>query len=239
MADLLPGRRDEDRPDTPRVVGIDGDDADEVLSALSAGTAREILSSLHEEPATASEIADRVDTTLQNTQYHLDSLTDAGLVVETDTVYSEKGREMSVYGPADRALVVVAGDEEDTGGLRGALRRLLGTLLPLGGAAVTAELALGGPFAPGSGLLSPGGGDGSESPSGTESADVELASEATPAPTGTPSADEAVRAAETATPAASEAASGLLDSLAASPGVLLFVGGCVALATVALLRRRH
>jgi DNA-binding transcriptional ArsR family regulator len=167
MADLLPGQRDsDDQPDPPRIVGIDGDDADEVLSALSAGTAREILSSLHEEPATASEIADRVDTTLQNTQYHLDSLTEAGLVVETDTVYSEKGREMSVYGPADRALVVVAGEEDDTGGLRGALRRLLGTLLPVGGAAVAAELALGGPFAPAA-----GGGDGAES-AGGESADV-------------------------------------------------------------------
>ena len=238
MADLLPGQRDsDDQPDPPRVVGIDGDDADEVLSALSAGTAREILSSLHEEPATASEIADRVDTTLQNTQYHLDSLTEAGLVVETDTVYSEKGREMSVYGPADRALVVVAGEEDDTGGLRGALRRLLGTLLPVGGAAVAAELALGGPFAPAA-----GGGDGAES-AGGESADVELTGETTAAPTGTPSADDAARVADaTATPAVSEAsetAPALLDSLAASPGVLLFLGGCVALATVLLLRRRH
>lgn len=238
MADLLPGQRDDDQPDAPRVVGIDGDDADEVLSALSAGTAREILSSLHEEPATASEIADRVDTTLQNTQYHLDTLTDAGLVVETDTVYSEKGREMSVYGPADRALVVVAGEEDDTGGLRGALRRLLGTLLPVGGAAVAAELVLGGPFAPAG-----GGGDGAESASG-ESADVELTGEATEAAaTGTPSADDAARVADaTATPPVSEtsaAAPTLLDTLAASPGVLLFVGGCVALAAVALLRRRH
>ncbi|ERH12323.1 MAG: bacterial regulatory protein, arsR family, partial [halophilic archaeon J07HB67] len=190
MGDLLPGRRDDDRPDEPRVVGIDGDDADEVLSALSAGTAREILSSLHEEPATASEIAGRVDTTLQNTQYHLDSLTDAGLVVERDTVYSEKGREMSVYGPADRALVVIAGDEEDTGGLRGVLRRLLGTLLPLGGAAVAAELSLGGPFAPAA------GGDGGESASET----------AETVGTATPSANDAVGVAETtATPAVAEA----------------------------------
>jgi len=232
MADLLPGRRDDDRPDAPRVVGIDGDDADEVLSALSAGTAREILSSLHEEPATASEIADRVDTTLQNTQYHLDSLTDAGLVVEADTVYSEKGREMTVYGPADRALVVVAADDDDTGGLRGALRRLLGTLLPVGGAAVAAELVFGGPFAPGGGSESSGGGP-------VESADVAVSGDTTGAATGTPSADEALRAAETATPTVGEAVSPVLDSLAASPGVALFVGGCVALVTVALLRRRH
>ena len=73
---------------------------------------------------------------------------------------------MGGYGADGRALVVVAGEEDDTGGLRGALRRLLGTLLPVGGAAVAAEVELGGPFAPAA-----GGGDGAESASG-ESADV-------------------------------------------------------------------
>ena len=212
MADLFPERRDHDTPEEPRVVGVDGDDADAVLSALSADTARSILAALHEEPATASELADRVDTTLQNVQYHLDSLDDAGLVREADTVYSEKGREMTVYGPADRALVVVASREEETSGLRGALKRLLGGLAPLAVVAAAAEWVLDGPFAP----------------------DLAGAGDA---------GGERITAASTEATGAADAGPTLLDSLSSSPGVLLFVGGVVALAAAtavaALARRRR
>lgn len=212
MADLLPERRDHDAPEEPRVVGVDGDDADAVLSALSAGTARDILTALHDEPATASELADRVDTTLQNVQYHVEKLTDAGLVCEVDTVYSEKGREMTVYGPADRALVVVAGREDDTSGLRGALKRLLGGLAPLAVVAAAAEWVFDGPFAP----------------------DLSGAADA--------GEEAAVSAASTETARAADAAPTLLETLGNSPGALLFAGGVVALTAVAvgtLLARRR
>ncbi|WP_380675125.1 ArsR/SmtB family transcription factor [Salinigranum sp. GCM10025319] len=126
MAGLLPSKPDIDPSDEPRVVGLDSDAADELIDALSSTTTRKVLAALHEEPASASELAERVDTSLQNVQYHLRKLEDAGLVEVGDTVYSEKGREMNVYTPADRALVVVAGREEETTGLKAALSRLLG-----------------------------------------------------------------------------------------------------------------
>nr|WP_049916931.1 winged helix-turn-helix domain-containing protein [Halogeometricum pallidum] len=129
MADILPSRFDASSDDKePRVVGLDGEETSEVLSAISSETARTVLSSLHEEPATPSEMADRVDTSIQNAQYHLGRLEDAGLIEPGGTAYSEKGREMTVYAPADRALVVVAGKEEDASGLRSVLSRLLGGL---------------------------------------------------------------------------------------------------------------
>jgi len=126
MARLLPSRSGEssDPESDPRVVGLDSEDADDLLAAMSSETARELLSSLHEAPATPSEVADRVDTSLQNAQYHIDNLQEAGAIEVADTVYSEKGREMNVYAPADRPLVVVAGDDE-TGGIRTALASLL------------------------------------------------------------------------------------------------------------------
>jgi hypothetical protein len=49
-----------------------------------------------------------------------------------DTVYSEKGREMKVYAPADRPLVVVAATEETRTGLASALSSLLGAVAVLG-----------------------------------------------------------------------------------------------------------
>ncbi|MFB6228901.1 MAG: ArsR/SmtB family transcription factor [Halobacteriales archaeon] len=126
MARLLPSRLEGSSSveSDPRVIGLDSEDADDLLAAMSSETARRLLSSLHDSPATPSELADRIDTSIQNAQYHLEKLEDAGAIEVADTVYSEKGREMSVYAPADEPLVVVAGDDE-TGGIRAALARLL------------------------------------------------------------------------------------------------------------------
>ncbi|WP_128476867.1 ArsR/SmtB family transcription factor [Halorussus pelagicus] len=134
MADLLPSTSDATVPQSsePRVIGVDSDDADDLLGALSSDTARELLAALHEDPATPSDLAETIDTSLQNTQYHLGKLEDADVIQVADTVYSEKGREMKVYAPADRPLVVFAGNEEKTTGLESALSRLLGAFGALG-----------------------------------------------------------------------------------------------------------
>jgi DNA-binding transcriptional ArsR family regulator len=146
MARLLPSSL-EGSPDgdsEPRVIGLDSEDADDLLAAMSSGTARQILSALHETPATPSELADTVDTSIQNVQYHLENLEEAGAIEIADTVYSEKGREMNVYAPADSPLVVVAGDDE-TGGVRAALASLLAGVGLLGvvGAAINAAAGYG------------------------------------------------------------------------------------------------
>jgi len=147
---LLPSRPDAsaDEDAEPRVVDVDSEEADEVLSALSSDTARELLAALHDDPAPPSDLADRVDTTLQNAQYHLQNLEDAGAVEVVDTAYSEKGREMDVYAPADQPLVIFAGDDEDQSVIRTALSRLLGAvgLLAVASFAVQRLFGAGGPF---------------------------------------------------------------------------------------------
>jgi len=127
---LLPSRPDASTPDDaePRVINVDSDDADDVLAALSSETARELLSQLHEDPAPPSDLADRVDTSVQNVQYHLEKLENAGAVEVVDTAYSAKGREMDVYAPSDQPLVIFAGNESEGSTLRTALSRLLGAL---------------------------------------------------------------------------------------------------------------
>ena len=134
MAGLLPSSPDTSAAEDaePRVIGLDSEGADELLSALSSETSREILASLHEEPDTPSAVADRVGTSLQNAQYHLGNLHDAELIDVVDTIYSEKGREMKVYAPADKPLVVFAGKESESAGLRAALKSLLGGVVVLG-----------------------------------------------------------------------------------------------------------
>jgi DNA-binding transcriptional ArsR family regulator len=133
MARLLPSLSSSAPDDaSPRVIGLDSADADDLIGALSSRTARRILAALHEEPASASEVAAQVDSSLQNVQYHLGRMEDAGLVEVFETVYSEKGREMKVYAPSDKPLVVVAARESETSGLRDALTRLLGAVGVLG-----------------------------------------------------------------------------------------------------------
>jgi len=127
----------------PRVIGVDSEDADEVLSALSSETARRLLTEVHDEPAPPSDLADRVETSLQNAQYHLEKLENAGAVEVVDTAYSAKGREMDVYAAADQPLVIFAGDREEGSLLRTALGRLLGALGVLALASLAVQAVFG------------------------------------------------------------------------------------------------
>lgn len=166
MSRLLPSLPDatpEDRD--PRVVGVHDDEAEAVLAALGSETARDLLSALHEEPTTTSELADELDTSLQNVQYHLSKLSDADVVGVVDTTYSEKGREMNVYAPADEPLVLFAGREEESTGIKTALKRLLGGYGLIGLAAAAAQRLLSVPVPEGTDAAAPrrvsdgGGGD--------------------------------------------------------------------------------
>jgi DNA-binding transcriptional ArsR family regulator len=89
---------------------IDSDSESETLQALSSGTAQSILGTLGAEPKTASEIAERVDTSIQNAQYHLSQLKTNGLVEPVDTWYSARGKEMTVYALAAEELVIQFGE---------------------------------------------------------------------------------------------------------------------------------
>lgn len=266
MADLLPSASSASGPesDDPRVIGVDSDAADDLLSALSSRTARRILTELHDEPASPAALAERVDSSLQNTQYHLEKLEAAELIGVADTVYSEKGREMKVYVPADRALVVVAGREADTTGLKATLRRLLGGVGVLGVASLLVDRLLGGPtarlFATGGGDGGGAGSDGGNATSGSGGATSERtagggtggdagAAEVTTSArettqtavqttaetaTSTPTPD-----AETAVTVTETALDGadptMLDALASSPGLLFFLGGFAVILVGALL----
>ncbi len=180
----------------PRVVGLDDEATGDVLGAISSDTARRLLAALHEEPDTASGLAERVDTSLANATYHLGRMSEAGLLEVIDTAYSEKGREMRVYAPADRPLVVIAGDDDETTGLRERLGRLLGAVGGLAAGSLAAEYLLrDGPWLP------------SLATAGSEAGAA--ATEATGAATGLP----------------------------VSPGLLVLLGGLLALGIGAFGRR--
>ena len=155
MSGLLPSHSEtEPSGGEPRVVGVDSEGADQLLSALSSETARSLYASLHDNPSTPSELAEEADTSLQNAQYHLGNLEDAELIEECDTRYSAKGREMSVYAPADAPVVLFAGSEEEGENVQTALASLLGGLGLLGVASLVVQRVFG------TGLQAPGSGAG-------------------------------------------------------------------------------
>jgi len=132
MSGLLPSESDgvtadeADDDGGARLLWLDDEEVDPLIGSLSSSTARSLLTTLHEEPRTASELAEAVDTSLQNARHHLSNLQEADLVEVTETRYSVKGREMKVYTPVDDSLVVCVGNEEERSGLLDSLRRYVG-----------------------------------------------------------------------------------------------------------------
>ena len=121
---LLPSRPPVDRDDVgPSLRAVD-DGSDRAFDVLRSATARAILQTLYEEPAAASDVADRVGTSLQNVHYHLGNLREADLVTVAGTWYSEKGTEMKVYAPADEPLMLVVGGPDDVAACAAALDQL-------------------------------------------------------------------------------------------------------------------
>jgi len=217
---LLPGGSSVEAGDGSEVVSIREDAADEVFEALSSGTAREILAALYEDPDTASSVADRVDTSLQNASYHLEKLVDADLVEVADTWYSEQGREMKVYAPASDSLVLFASDEASSPSLKSRLARLLGVVGVLGAASLVVQRLLGGRPGERTAAETTGGGDGGGGGVGIASNDgVETTTE-------TPEAAGDSGAVDYTAEVADAAANGI------PPGVLFFAGGLLVLTVV-------
>ncbi|MFC7154436.1 ArsR/SmtB family transcription factor [Halomarina halobia] len=237
-------------PGEPRVVGLDGERADEIFDVLSAGTTREVLSRLYDQPATPAELRDAVGTSLQNVHYHLGKLEDANLIEAAGVGYSEKGTEMTVYAPTSEAVVLFAGRDDDRSRLRSLLSRLFGVAFALVVATLLLRQYLYGRLLPRFGGGSPAGGDGGadagdgdavpEAGGGNDTAASDSGSsgagrnEAT-APTSSSDNASVVSgdSASTPTEAAAEAARASADAAAGlDPALAFFLGGLFVLLAV-------
>lgn len=96
-------------PNEPRILDLNGTAADEAFQTLTAATTRTVLSMIYEHPSTSTDIQEEIDTSLQNVHYHLGKLEDRGLIEPAGVGYSEKGTEMTVYAPANEAVVLFVG----------------------------------------------------------------------------------------------------------------------------------
>lgn len=115
----FPVREEVEREPSSEAVALD--DAGDVVSALTSETARKLVDHVYADPATASELADAIDTSLQNAQYHLNRLEEAGVIEVIGTWYSKRGTDMDVYGPTNEPLVIVAGPIDDEAAVEAAV----------------------------------------------------------------------------------------------------------------------
>lgn len=123
MASPLPLRPSLDHTPRPSLaVDLDADDSTTVLDSMASETARAILAALADGPATASDIAEAVDTSVQNAHYHLSNLRDAGVVTQAGTWYSSKGKEMAVYALASERIELRIGGPDPADRRTGAAR---------------------------------------------------------------------------------------------------------------------
>jgi DNA-binding transcriptional ArsR family regulator len=149
MSGLLPSEMEpdvsaDDEDGELRVLSLDDDGAEELIASLSSDTARSIYAALQDEPATASELAEAVSTSLQNVRHHLTNLEDAGLARVAGTRYSCKGREMKVYAPTRDSLVVCVGSPDDADRLADSLGPLLGVVAVVAAVAAAVQRLFGG-----------------------------------------------------------------------------------------------
>jgi DNA-binding transcriptional ArsR family regulator len=128
---------------TPAVVRVHDDEADAVLDALGSDTARDLFEAVHDDPAPPSELARRVDTSVQNVHYHLSNLESADVVEAVGTRYSEKGNEMTVYGPAADPIVLTGErDPEARAGIDRSLRDWATGVAALGFASLAVQVGV-------------------------------------------------------------------------------------------------
>jgi len=89
------------------IVPLGGDESKTITQAIANDTARKILELLAESAMSTSSIAKKLDIPLTTVQYNIEKLMEAGLVIVEKTKYSEKGREVKMYAPAKRMIVLV------------------------------------------------------------------------------------------------------------------------------------
>lgn len=125
-----------------QVVGIKSEEMEKTVDALASDTARNLLAEIYEDPSVPSELAERLNMTLQRVSYHLDKLEEADLIRVVGTRYSEKGQEMKIYAPVDDPLVVFVGTEERKSSFIDLLKQLIPTIAILAIVSYTAQVLI-------------------------------------------------------------------------------------------------
>ena len=103
------------------------EDSKKITQALSNEKSLKILELLAQDPMSATEIASSLSMPLTTIKYNLDGLIDSDLIHVKDTKWSKKGRQIKIYEPVQKLIVVVPGSSnKDRSSIMGMLKKYLG-----------------------------------------------------------------------------------------------------------------
>jgi predicted transcriptional regulator len=105
-----------------------GEESKKITQVISNDTARQVIELLADAPLSASDIAERLQVPLTTIAYNLENLESVGLVRIEMIKYSEKGREVKIYAPV-RKLIVVVPEKTDRKSVTDVLKKYLGVIL--------------------------------------------------------------------------------------------------------------
>ncbi len=80
-----------------------------ITQILSNEKAMKMLEVLADRPMSASDVADKLEIPLTTVKYNLDGLIEAELIKVKETKWSRKGREVKIYEPVQKFIVVAPG----------------------------------------------------------------------------------------------------------------------------------
>jgi predicted transcriptional regulator len=105
-----------------------GEESKKITQVISNDTARQIIELLADAPLSANDIAQRLQAPLTTITYNLENLESVGLIKVEKIKYSEKGREVRIYAPV-RKLIVLIPEKADRKSVADILRKYLGIIL--------------------------------------------------------------------------------------------------------------
>jgi predicted transcriptional regulator len=105
-----------------------GEESKKITQVISNDTARQIIELLADAPLSASDISERLQAPLTTVTYNLENLENVGLIKVEKIKYSEKGREVKIYVPV-RKLIVVVPEKTDRKSVVDVLRKYMGIIL--------------------------------------------------------------------------------------------------------------
>ncbi|MBP1907821.1 ArsR/SmtB family transcription factor [Methanolobus bombayensis] len=103
------------------------EDSKRITQLLSNEKAMKMLEILADKPMSASDVAEKLDMPLTTVKYNLDGLIEADLIKVKETKWSRKGREVKIYEPVQKLIVVAPGSmKNDRSSILSMLKKYLG-----------------------------------------------------------------------------------------------------------------
>ncbi len=105
-----------------------GEESKKITQVITNDTARQIIELLADHSMSVSDIAHKLDVPLTTIKYNIENLVDVGLAKVERIKYSEKGRQVKIYGPV-RKLIVVVPEKIDHTSIADVLKKYMGVVL--------------------------------------------------------------------------------------------------------------